>query len=166
MQLPDRVTYPHRPYYNVIIMTVREIRMKYHYAKKDWWRRNRILFPSPAEVRFVQIMGGRTVTINALRHPATGYPLVIFVSMGRLLRREFVQREVRVGAMYIDFAFETRYTKKGIEIDGADFHRDIVREQQRDDYLGGYGWRILHIQASDLYRSPDSVQRRVMSFLS
>lgn len=144
----------------------RNTKLKIYYAKKDWWRKNRMLFPSPAEVQFVRIMGGKAITIKRLKHPSTGFPMVIFVTMGKRLNREFVEREVRVGAMYIDFAFATKYSKKGIEIDGAAFHRDIVKEQQRDDYCLAYGWKLLHIQAADVYSNPDLVQRRVDNFLA
>lgn len=136
------------------------------YAKHDFYKHNRLLFPSPAETKFVQLMGGKAIVIDHIKHPKSGYPLTVFTTMGKTLRREFVQREVRAGAMYIDFAFVTKYGKKGIEIDGANFHRDIIKEQNRDDYLQARGWKILHIQAIDLYRQPDIVQRQVIRFLS
>lgn len=152
--------------YNNGMSVARVISHKVHYAKKDWWRKNRILFPSPAEVQFARVMGGKAITIDHIKHPQTGFPLTIITSMGKTLRREFVQREVRVGAMYVDFGFETRYSKKAIEIDGDAFHRDIVREQERDEYCRERGWKLLHIQAADIYREPDLVQRRVMKFLA
>lgn len=77
-----------------------------------------------------------------------------------------VRREVRVGAMYVDFAFVTPYGKKAIEIDGRDFHRDIVKEQERDDYLRARGWQVMHIQALALYHNPESVRKRVIKFLA
>lgn len=142
------------------------ISSRIYYARKDWWRRNRLLFPSPAELQFVRIMGGRVITIDHIKHPDTGFPLAIITSMGTALRREYVRREVRVGAMYVDFAFITPYDKKAVEIDGKDFHMDVVREQERDDYLRDRGWRVLHIRAADLYANPDLIQRRVIDFLA
>lgn len=144
----------------------RKVRLHIYYVRKKIWRRTRILFPSPAEVRFVQVMGGRVLVFNYVRSTSTHYPLAIFISMGKILRREFVQREVRVGAMHVDFAFITSYGRQAIEIDGRNFHMDVVREQERDEYLNGRGWRVLHIQAVDLWRNPDAVQRRVIRFLA
>lgn len=153
-------------HYNNGMSIAAVISHKLHYAKKDWWRKNRILFPSPAEVQFVRVMGGKAIVIDHLKHPQTGFPLTIVTSMGKTLRREYARREVRVGAMYVDFGFVTRYSKKGVEIDGADFHRNIVYEQDRDDYCRQRGWKLLHIQAADLYRAPKLVKKRVIKFLA
>ena len=122
-------------------------------------------YPSPAELKFIEIMGGRVYTIGFLKHPKTKFPRAI-IFMGSYLNSEFIEREFRVGAMYIDFAFVTPWYKKGIEIDGKNFHRDIVREQNRDDYLASYGWSIMHIVAEDLYRQPAKVRARVEKFLA
>lgn len=130
----------------------------------------RILFPSPAEVRFIELMGGKSVSIDFIKYPTTKFPLTFFITMGKVLRSENVVRERRIGGFYADLSFETPYTKKLIEIDGEAFHGkeriDIVREQQRDDYLRSYGWQVLHIRAGDLYRQPSQVQQRVMNFLA
>jgi very-short-patch-repair endonuclease len=147
-------------------MTVRTLRLKIHYAHNDWRRTNRIFFPSPAEVKFVMIMGGKNVTFKRIRHVRTKYPLVIFVSMGRVLRRENVQRETRIGGRFADFTFETPYSKKVIEIDGKSFHDDILKEQERDEYLRKYGWSVLHVRAIDLWRRPDFVRKKVREFLA
>lgn len=147
-------------------MIARSLRLKIYYVQKDFWRNNRIIFPSPAEVEFVRLMGGKAIVIDSIKHPNTKFPLTIFTSMGRMLRREFVQREVRVGGMYVDFAFVTKYAKKAIEIDGQFYHRDIVKEQSRDDYLKARGWRVMHIEAVSLYREPARVQQRVLAFLA
>lgn len=142
------------------------IASKLYYARKDLWRRGRILFPSPAELQFIRVMGGRVILVDHVRHPDTGFSLAVITSMGKTLRREFVQREMRVGAMYVDFAFVTQYSKKAVEIDGKDWHRDVVREQQRDDYLRSYGWNVLHIQAADIYSKPKFVRDKTITFLS
>lgn len=144
----------------------RYIALRFRYAKKSWWRKNRILFPSPAEVQFVRVMGGKAIVIDHLKHPQTGFPLTVVTTMGWTLRREYVRREVRVGAMCVDFGFVTPYSKKAIEIDGEDFHRDVVKELQRDEYLRVRGWRVLHIQAVDVYRTPNLVRKRVHNFLA
>lgn len=114
----------------------------------------------------MQIMGGRVLTIDRIKRKQTGFPLTFFISMGRTLRREMVEREVQVGAYYVDFGFITGAGQQAIEIDGQDFHMDVVKEQERDEYLARYGWRVLHIQAVDLYRKPDAVRKRVVDFLA
>lgn len=136
------------------------------YMRNDHRRRHRLRYTSPAEVKFIRLFGGKVVTINFMKSRKNKFPRTIVLTMGRTLKREFVQRELRVGGVYVDFAFVNRYTKKAIEIDGAEFHRDVVREQQRDDYLHGYGYSILHIPAVDLYRKPDAVKKRVITFLA
>lgn len=146
-------------------MTVKAIIRNIHYKHNEWRRINRILYPSPAEVKFVQIMGGHVIRVRFIRHVKTGFPLTFFVTMGRGLKREYVQREVRVGAMYVDFAFINDYTKKAIEIDGST-HNDIVIEQNRDDYLHEHGWEVIHIRGIEIYRNPARVRRRVIAFLS
>jgi very-short-patch-repair endonuclease len=141
--------------------------LKYRlYVWRAWIRRQRrILFPSPAEVQFIILMGGRCRQIRWLKDPRTGFCFTRIKSLGTTLSKELVQREVRAGAMYIDFAVATKYYKKGIEIDGRAYHMDILREQQRDNYVAQYGYKLLHIQAIDLRLRPQIVQRRVLDFL-
>lgn len=77
-----------------------------------------------------------------------------------------MHREVRVGAYYVDFAFMDAYSNKAIEIDGREFHQDIVKEAERDNYLNERGWSVMHVAAMDLYRQPGRVQQRVLAFLA
>lgn len=132
-----------------------------------WRKRRRLLFPSPAEVELIRIMGGKYMTISWIRDPqGQHYPLTIVLTLGTILKREMIQREVRVGAMYIDFAVETPWYRKGIEVDGRLFHMDVVKEQERDEYVSQYGWRLLHINAGEIYREPDRVQQKILNFLA
>lgn len=124
------------------------------------WRRRRIWFPSPAEVRFIRLMGGVVVTVPWLHRG--GFPLAVVVSLGRILRSEHYQREVRVGSKYVDFGNDVN---RAIEIDGADYHRDIVAETQRDEYLASYGWQVMHIRADQLYRNPDRLLQKVRMYV-
>src|SRR5947199_7843920 len=55
-------------------------------------RKHRLRYPSPAEVRFVRIMGGRSLTVPFIRSVKTGFPLT-FVWLGRVLKRELIERE-------------------------------------------------------------------------
>lgn len=125
-----------------------------------------MLFPSPAEVDFIRIMGGKVITVNWLKHYKTGFPLVVVISLGKLLRRNLVAREVRVGKCWVDFGSVTPYYKKGIEIDGEQYHKDIVKQMERDEYFANYGWRVLHIKAVQVRNEPDTVQRKVLEFLA
>ena len=111
-------------------------------------------------------MGGKCVIVDHVKDPKTGFPLTFVTNMGTLFRREFIEREVRVGAMYLDFAVATPYYKKGIEVDGKKWHQDITLEQERDDYIGQYGFNLLHIQTASIYREPARVQQRILKFLA
>ena len=129
-------------------------------------KNRRMVFPSPAEIEFLRIMGGRFIIVSWIVDPKTKFPLTIILDLGKILRRENIEREVRVGAMYIDFATVGLSYNRGIEVDGAAYHEDIVKEQDRDDYLAARGWSVLHIRADEIYRNPGRVQQRVMNFLS
>lgn len=142
------------------------VRQQIWHKRKAIWRTGRMLFPSPAEVHFVRLFGGKALTLDFLKSTKTGFPLTFIYSRGRFLKYNFMQREVRVGAMYVDFAFVDSVSKKAVEIDGSDYHRDVLKEQDRDEYLALRGWRVLHIPAMDLYRQPGRVQQKVFEFLA
>jgi very-short-patch-repair endonuclease len=129
-------------------------------------RFRRLIFPSPAELEFIRIFGGKYKSSKRIRDPKTGFPLTIVYSMGKILKRELIKREVRAGAMWIDFGALTNYFNRGIEIDGRAYHRDILKEQERDEYVAQYGWSLLHIEAGEVYRNPNFVQRKVLEFLA
>jgi very-short-patch-repair endonuclease len=150
----------------------------YYKARGIWFRWNRLLFPSAAEARFIQIMGGKMITINAIKHPATKQPLRLVWSIGRALKNEKFEREVKAGRYWLDFSNDILWA---IEIDGKKYHRDIVREQDRDDYLLGFchkrckapcykhsnrGYRVKHIAAVRLWVEPAVVQSEVLRFLT
>lgn len=137
-----------------------------------------MLFPSPAELKLIEIMGGKIVTINWLRHPNTDFPLAFVWSLGRALSSQHFNREVRSGKYYIDFGNDILW---GIEVDGKNWHRDIVREYDRGEYLTGFcnkqcprhcnkhgnlGWRIKHIPAVRLWAEPAVVQVDLLRFLN
>lgn len=131
-----------------------------------FWRRrlSRLLFPSPAEVQFVRVMRGHVLTVPFMRSRRTGFCLA-FVWRGKILKRELVHREVRAGRYVVDFGVVTPFGKKAIEIDGEPFHQDVLREQERDDYLRARGWEVLHIKGRRLWREPRRVGGDVLKFL-
>lgn len=144
-----------------------KIKLRIYKTRAAWRKRRRLLFPSPAEVELIRIMGGKYLTISWVRDPqGQHYPLTIVINMGQLFKREAIEREVRVGAMYMDFATVGLTYRKGIEVDGRLFHMDIVQEMERDEYVAGYGYNLLHIRAAEIYRSPQIVQRRILNFLA
>jgi very-short-patch-repair endonuclease len=135
---------------------------KYYYrTRSQYWRTKRLLFPSPAELKFITLMGGKVWRVNKLCWPG-GYPFAIVLSKGKFLREEKVRREVRVGKYFLDFGNDLMY---GLEIDGHHWHLDVVAEFDRDIYLYNYGWKVLHIPAIWLWNSPNKVQRKVLNFL-
>jgi very-short-patch-repair endonuclease len=104
----------------------------------------RLLFPSPLEVRFAQIMRGHTFTLPFIKSRKTGFPLT-FIWCGKLLKRELVHREVQAGKCWIDYAVVTPFYKRGIELYSNAWHGDIVRDQEREDYLKARGWTIMYL---------------------
>lgn len=122
-----------------------------------------MIFPSPAEVQFIRVMGGRVLVVPFFKHLKTGFPFAVVVSMGKKLRQQQVGREVRVGGKYVDFGNDIR---RGIEVDGEAYHSDIVAQTERDEYFKKYDWRVLHIPARDVFRQPDKVREKVLRFLS
>lgn len=141
--------------------TEKLVRAFYKYRAK-WYRANRLLFPSPAEVRLIEIMGGKYFTIKALRHRKTKFPLTIVVSLGKILESERFAREVRVGRYFVDFGNDLAMA---LEVDGKAYHRDIVREFERDSYLYQRGWRVVHIPAIKLWNDPLAVQHEILRFV-
>lgn len=97
-----------------------------------------------------------------VRHYKTRFAMAYIISLGKVLNSELVRREVRVGKYYVDFGNDIR---RGIEVDGEAYHNDIVKQQERDEYFAKYGWRVLHIKATDLWRQPARVQQDVLRFL-
>jgi len=148
-------------------MATLTLKQKIWYKRKQFWRNARILFPSPAEVHFVRLMGGKALTFDGIKYPNKNrFPLTIIYRRGKFLAGNYMQREVRIGGFYADFTFVDSYSKKLIEIDGEEWHIDQVRERERDAYLNDRGWFVFHINAADLYRQPGKVQQRVVQFLA
>lgn len=135
---------------------------KYRKVRGQWRRIRRLLFPSPAELRFIDLMGGTYTTINWIRRPATRFPLAIVWDIGPALKAEMFKREIKAGRYYVDFGNDIFW---GFEIDGQKWHRDVVREFDRDSYLYTRGWRLMHIEAARMWRDPDRVKYDILKFL-
>lgn len=100
---------------------------KYPQALKQYGRVKRILFPSPAERKFVEIVGWGWLFIHGVR------------------------REYPVSGYVVDFA--NPRTKCCIEIDGKKFH-DIVSDYDRDERLRKAGWGVVRIPAHVVFGRP------------
>lgn len=149
--------------YNNVMPIINAILSKYYRLRGLYNKRRRLLFPSPAEVELIRVMGGKVITIDLFKDIMTGFPLTIVVSLGSVFKAEHIEREVRVGRMYVDFGNDIR---RGVEVDGKRWHQDVTKELERDEYCAAYGWSLLHIQAIDVYKNPDFVREKVTRFLT
>lgn len=134
----------------------------FYRARAKYYRWNRLFFPSAAEVRLIEIMGGKMLSIKWIKHHQTKHPLTFVFSLGNTLQHEKFNREVRAGRYYIDFGNDLAM---GLEVDGAAYHRDVVKQFDRDSYLYQRGWRIIHIPAVRLWNDPTGVQQQILSFI-
>lgn len=150
MELADRVYYKMLRWQNV------------------WRRYKRYLFPSPAEMRLIELMGGRVVHVKFLHDPRTGFPLAIVLNRGHLFRREKIRREVGYGRYWVDFANDIN---RIIEVDGDAYHMDVVADMDREIAIKELcrtrkmDARFLRIKPADMYRDPNLVQQKVLAFL-
>ena len=108
-------------------------------------------------------MGGHCLRIPFIKDPRTGFCLSYIITMGKYLNTELVKREVRVGKLWVDFGNDIC---RGIEIDGQEYHGDIIKQQERDDYFNDFGWQVLHIKAIDLWQQPEKTKHKVIAFLT
>ena len=138
------------------------LRKKYFRVRATYFRYTRLYFPSAAEVRLVEIMGGKFLTFKRIRHWQTKRPLTIIYSLGKVLGNEKFGREVRAGRYWVDFMNDLFM---GIEVDGAAYHTDVVAQFERDSYLYQRGYRIIHIPAIKLWNDPAHVQQTILKFV-
>lgn len=131
--------------------------------RSKYWRLHRLLFPSPAELKLIVLMGGKVLTFKWLKSTKTGFPFALVISRGRLFRHERVRREVRCGRYYIDFGNDIG---RCIEVDGTAFHLDVVADYDREIYMTQRGWRLLRIKAPRIWNDPDRLQAEIVNFLA
>jgi very-short-patch-repair endonuclease len=125
---------------------------------------------SPAEARFVQLMGGTVKTTTRIKARDTGFPLTYYWNLGRRLKAEGFRREVRYGPYFVDFANDLN---RIIEIDGSQYHMDVVADMDREIYIRElcYKWhpnreaRILRVPAYRLGLDSRRVQDDVLKFI-
>jgi very-short-patch-repair endonuclease len=136
-------------------------------ARAYYWRLKRLWSPSPAEVRFIQLVGGRVLRVPYIRLGERECTLII--NRGKILRRAKMRREVRYGKYFVDFANDLNWI---IEVDHRAYHMDVIADAERDQYIqnllewrGQYA-RILRIDATRLTRNPKLVLQQVQKFLN
>lgn len=117
---------------------------------------------TPAEARFVELMGGHIYRLKFIKHPKSKFPLVIFWRYGKILSHEKFKREVRIGKYFVDFCNDTGIV---IEIDGQPYHMDVLADLERDGYLRERGHLIIRVPAHRLWRDPNRVQRDVLKLI-
>jgi very-short-patch-repair endonuclease len=137
----------------------------YYRNRAKWGRRRRMIFPSPLELEFVELMGGKVWRSKRIRDRKRNFPLAIILSMGPVLGGENMKREVRYGRYFVDFSNDVN---RVIEIDGAQYHMDVVADMDREIYLTSkpYNCRILRIKTYEIRNQPDRVQQKTMKFLT
>src|SRR3990167_9683263 len=55
------------------------------------------------------------------------------------------------GPYFIDFADPVK--RIGIEVDGKEWHKDEVKDRERQNYLEKNGWEIIRIQGCQTYKT-------------
>lgn len=154
-----------------------KLKVKYLRLRSRYWRTQRLLFPSPAELQFIKILGGKFIRFP-ITHRRTGFPFAVVFSLGKVLRNEGFKREVRAGRFWIDLANDVGI---GFEIQGKMWHTgNVLKEQFRYNYLSNFcvpkcrlycrkhlniGLRIMYIDAKRLWTEPDKVKAEVLHFL-
>lgn len=108
----------------------------------------------------MEILGGKALTVHAVRDKKTGLPLTIILSRGPVLRREHFRR---TGDRLILFSNDIKWA---LAVQGREYERDVVAAYERDEKLREAGWRIKYIKADWLWNKPDLVKRDVLQFLA
>lgn len=117
------------------------------------------LFPTPVQVRLIEILGGTTFTIGRYRH--NNRPMTITLSRGSLLRSQKFRRGVLDGMGVL-----ANDVKWAIAIQGSEYERDVVSAYERDERLAEAGWRVAYVQVRDLWNNPQNVRQNLLQFLA
>lgn len=131
-------------------------------------RYKRLVFPSPAEMRLIELMGGKVLRVNFIKEPRNKFPMTIVLNRGHLFRREKIKREVGYGSYWVDFANDIN---RIIEVDGSEYHMDVVADFDREVAIKELcrrrkmDARILRIRPFEMYQNPNLIQQKVLGFL-
>lgn len=141
--------------YKVKMIATMKRRLNRHRRNVRYW------FPSPAEMKLVELMGGKVLRFERIRYGKNKFPLSIVIWRGWLFWRERVKREVYVRGYYADFMNDIG---RIIEVDGDEWH-DAIYDSERDYHLKKSGCTILRVRAYDIYKHPELVRNKVKHFL-
>lgn len=138
--------------------------VQFYRTRSAYYRIIRLLFPSRAEVRFIQLMGGKVTQIGFVRPFKNRDPLTIVWTLGHWLRGEKFKREVRIGKYYVDFANDIG---RVIEVDGAQWHMDVLADMDREIYIRArfQDCRIHRIKAYHVFNNSGKVQVEALQFI-
>lgn len=96
---------------------------------------------------------------NPKKYDNGSYQLIRLMGWMWWARHGFV-REYRVGPYYIDMA--NPKLKWAIEADGAAYHMDVVKDEQRTQYLVGRGWYVQRFRWVELKRRPNECRDTIL----
>lgn len=119
-----------------------------------WFERQ---FPSPVQVRLIEILGGTTITIGSIRH--RNVPMTLTLSRGRLLRSKRFRRAVLDGQGVL--ANDVRWA---VQIMGPEYERDVVAAFERDERLEAEGWHLAYVNMRDIWNNPAKVRKSLLPF--
>lgn len=117
------------------------------------------LFPSPVEVRLIEILGGTTFTIGGIRHG--NRPMTITLSRGKLLRSRRFRRAVLDGKGVL--ANDVRHA---VILQGADYENKVVEMYERDERLEELGWQLIYVKVRDIWQNPKAVRENLKPLFS
>lgn len=145
--------------YNIGMGKRNALLSKYDRLRDYIYFRYERLFPAPVQVRLLEILGGTTITIGAIRH--NNRPLTLTLSRGRLLRSAKFRRQVLDG-----FGVLANDIKWAIAIQGPEYERDVVAAYERDEKWAEQGWRVAHVRIHDIWQNPNAVRDNLTPFFS
>jgi hypothetical protein len=117
------------------------------------------LFPTPVQVRLIEILGGTTFVIGGVRR--NNLPMTIVLSRGKLLRSRRFRRAVVDGMGCL--ASDIKYA---IAVQGPEYERRVVEAFERDEKLEAMGWNLVYVRWQDVWQNPSKVRSDVLQFLS
>jgi very-short-patch-repair endonuclease len=117
------------------------------------------LFPTPVQVRLIEILGGTTITIGGIRR--NNRQLTLTISRGKLLRSAKFRRMVLDGRGVL--ANDIMWA---IAVQGSEYERDVVSAYERDERLRAAGWRLAYVNVRDVWTNPASVRNNILQFLA
>lgn len=124
--------------------------MYYHYEQ---------LFPTPVQVRLIEILGGSTITIGAFRRD--NLPMTIMLTRGKLLRSKRFRAAILDGTGML-----ANDIKWAIKILGPEYERDVVAAYEMDERLHQDGWHMAYVSARDIWNNPARVRASLQRFLN